>query len=164
MLQLTEVSDADGFATFRELLHEYARKDLADPQHSSIWKDIEQLPGRYAAPQGCVLLAHWNGELAGCGAFVPCAQGGMAEIKRVYVRSGLRQRGIARALTVQLLARAQSALYRRAAISTWSDNGSALPLYRQLGFAPIAQFKEHSSERLIYLGLDLPSAGAFPTD
>ena len=162
MLQLTEISDAHGFATFKELLLEYAHRDLADAQHSSIWQDIAQLPGRYAAPQGCVLLAHWDAELAGCGAFVPTAKPGLAEIKRVYVRQALRQRGIARALTVQLLARAQSALYRSAAISTWSDNGSALPLYRQLGFTPIAQFKEHSSERLIYLGLELPPAPPAP--
>ena len=162
MLQMTEISGAHGFGTFKELLLEYGRRDLADAQHSSIWQDIELLPGRYAAPRGCVLLAHWDTELAGCGAFVPSAKPGMAEIKRVYVRPAYRQRGIARALTVQLLARAQSALYRSAAISTWSDNTAALPLYRQLGFAPIAQFKEHASERLIYLGLDLLPAVQVP--
>ena len=102
-----------------------------------------------------VFFANWNGQLAGCGAFAPTATAGMAEIKRVYVRSDFRRHGIARALTHQLIARAPQAGYHTAAISTWDDNSRALALYRQLGFVPIAQFKEHASTNLVYLGLDL---------
>ena len=155
MLTLVEIATPAEFETFKNLLLEYAHSDLSDPKNSSIWKDIDHLPGRYAAPGGCVFFAYWNGELAGCGAFAPTATAGMAEIKRVYVRSDFRRHGIARALTHQLIARAPEAGYHTAAISTWDDNSRALTLYRQLGFVPIAQFKEHASTNLVYLGLDL---------
>lgn len=155
MLTLREISSQDEYETFRALLLEYGHSDLADPQHSSIWKDIDNLPGRYAAPTGCVLFAQWNGQLAGCGAFAPAAPEGMAEIKRVYVRKDYRRLGIARRVTEELIVRARSAGYRTAAISTWDDNSQALALYYQMGFEPVPKFKEHASMHLVYLGLAL---------
>ena len=48
MLAQLEISPGTEFETFRSLLLEYANSDVADPKNSSIWKDIDNLPGRYA--------------------------------------------------------------------------------------------------------------------
>ena len=170
------------YAVFKQLLLEYAARDLADPANSIIWDDIAQLPGRYAPPTGGVLLvyagetatearkaestvrlgdnASCNGEvsggnLAGCGAFVSTRDPGVAEIKRVYVRSSFRRQGLARALTLALVAAARETGYQTAAISTWPHNAEALSLYRHLGFVPCPPFKEHQHSELVFLGLKL---------
>jgi ribosomal protein S18 acetylase RimI-like enzyme len=155
MLKLKEISTPADFDLFKTLLLEYAARDLSNAQSSTIWKDIEQLPGRYAAPRGSVVLAYANELLVACGALVPSAHPGLAEIKRVYVRDGFRRQGLARALTQALITRARQAGYVTAAICTWPHNTQALALYQQLGFAPISSFREPSKAHLVFLGLPL---------
>jgi putative acetyltransferase len=152
---LHAVSDAAGYERFKTLLLEYAARDLDDPRNSSIWQDLTDLQRRYGAPAGLALLACAGDVLAGCGALAATADGGVAEIKRVYVRDSFRRQGLARALTLALAARAAESGYHTAAISTWPHNVQALALYRQLGFAPIAPFKRHAHAELVFLGLAL---------
>jgi ribosomal protein S18 acetylase RimI-like enzyme len=153
--ELRNAADPADYESFKGLLQEYAERDLADPQHSSIWRDMAQLPGRYAAPHGAVLLAYHAGELAGCGAWVTTQTPGLVEIKRVYVRPAFRRRGLARLLTLSLADRARLYSYAMAGICTWPDNASALTLYQQLGFTPIASFREPEKSHLVFLGLPL---------
>jgi len=155
LFKLTSISTPADYEIFKGLLLEYAGRDLDDPQNSTIWKDIEQLPGRYAAPDGAVLLATLGDELAGCGAFAATVHSGIAEIKRVYVRNSFRRQGLARALTLALVEQARQSGYQTAAICTWPHNTLALALYQELGFVPIASFREPSKAHLIFLGLPL---------
>ena len=155
---LNTVADAPDYEVFKALLLEYAARDLDDSKNSSIWQDLTQLQQRYGAPTGGALLAHRGEALAGCGAFAATSHPGVAEIKRVYVRAGYRRQGLARALTQALVAQAKECGYHKAAISTWPHNTQALALYQQLGFAPIAPFKEHTHAQLVFLGLALAPA------
>lgn len=162
MPDLRLATTAADHALFEQLLREYAARDLADAHTSSIWADLKDLPGRYAAPGGGIVLARWDHQLAGCGAFAPTRIDGVTEIKRLYVRTPFRHHGIARALSTRLLSSATHAGYRQAAISTWNDNHPALALYQQLGFVPTAPFKDHPNPRLVYLAVKLRH-GAAPT-
>jgi ribosomal protein S18 acetylase RimI-like enzyme len=152
---LHAITAAADYELFKSLLLEYAQRDLVDPQHSSIWKDIEQLPGRYGAPEGFVLLAYAKDELAGCAALVATAYPGIAEIKRVYVRAPFRRHGLARTLTLATIEQARQAGYQTAAIATWPDNPQALSLYRALDFVPIPAFRVYSQAQLVFLGRPL---------
>ena len=152
------------YDSFKHLLLEYASTDLADAHNSSIWADIAQLPGRYAAPSGLVLLAYRGSELAGCAAFVASIQTGLAEIKRVYVRAAFRAQGLARRLTLALLEQAPLASYQRVGICTWSHNTAALALYQSLGFMPIESFRAPDKAHLIFLGLPLGQANQHPAN
>ena len=162
--RLQTVTTPEQLALFKELLLEYAAKDLDSPTQSTIWQDLEQLPGRYAAPHGAAVLA-WSGdELAGCGAIAPTQQPGLVEIKRIYVRQVFRRQGLARALSQHLLGLAQQAGYHAAGISTWPHNTQALALYRELGMTPISPFKTHSHAQLDFLGVSLiPQEAVTPT-
>ena len=169
---LKSVSATPDYDVFKALLLEYAARDLDDSKNSTIWQDLTQLPQRYGAPTGGALLAHRGDALAGCGAFAATSHSGVAEIKRVYVRSDFRRLGLARALTQALVAQAKECGYHTAAISTWPHNAQALALYQQLGFAPIAPFKEHTHAQLVFLGLALglalqntkPTSASLPND
>ncbi len=162
MLQIIAVDTEDGWSQFKALLLEYAERDHANAGQSSIWADMAGLPGRYAGPAGGAVLARWQGQLAACGAFAPTGVAGLAEIKRLYVRESARGQGIARELTRALVQQCAGAGYHRAGISTWSHNERALALYQQMGFAPIAPFKDHPIPHLVYLGLALHDAAGAP--
>jgi ribosomal protein S18 acetylase RimI-like enzyme len=151
MLTIRPAVSAKEFALFLKLMKQYAATDLADPQNSSIWKDMANLPGRYAPPGGLVLLARWSGAVAACGAFAPTAHAGLAEMKRMYVRPKFRGRGIGRNIAHALLHAAHQAGYARIAISTWGHNDGAIKLYTALGFGPCAPFKTHPSSDLVFM-------------
>ena len=152
---LRPVTTPQDYAVFKDLLHEYAARDLADAANSTIWQDLQDLPGRYGPPQGAALLAYAGDGLVGCGALAATRQPGVAEIKRIYVRTAFRRQGLARTLTERLVAQARVMGYDVAAISTWPDNTQALALYRDLGFVPIEPFKIHTHAQLVFLGVPL---------
>jgi ribosomal protein S18 acetylase RimI-like enzyme len=83
---------------------------------------------------------------------------GLAEIKRIYIRPSFRRQGLARTLTLALADQARLQAFQTVGICTWADNTSALKLYQQLGFAPIASFREPEKSHLVFLGLSLASA------
>jgi ribosomal protein L3 glutamine methyltransferase len=149
------VNLASDYEALRQLLLEYAAKDLADAANSSIWQDLEALPVRYGGPHGAAVLAYAGDALAGCGAVTSTAVPGVAEIKRIYVRNAFRRQGLARQLTLQLMDQARCLGYHTAAISTWPENDLALALYQSLGFVPIAPFKTHIHAQLVFLGVPL---------
>ncbi len=160
---IQQVSQPQHYDVFKQLLQEYADRDLADAANSSIWQDLEALPARYGAPRGGAVLAYAQDALAACGAVTDTAVPGVAEIKRIYVRSAFRRQGLARQLTLQLMTQAQQLGYHTAAISTWPKNTLALALYQSLGFVPITPFKTHTHAQLVFLGAPLvPTYPATP--
>lgn len=60
-------------------------------------RDPPELPGEHAPPRGRLLLAEWDGQLAGCVALRP-SEAGACAVDRLYVRELFRGHGIARAL------------------------------------------------------------------
>ena len=72
-----------------------------------------------------------------------------AELSELYVRSGYRRQGVARALVLELEAQARSAGASSWSVLTGNDNMAALTLYEALGFRPfsVALQKWFSAER-----------------
>ncbi len=157
--QFTYISDqvrtAPAWEDFNALLREYAEQDLAQPQLSTIWKDLEDLPARYGSPVGGVVLLHKENMLAGCMAFTASKLNGTCELKRLFVRKAFRGQGYARILLIETMRMAKQAGYLRGALSTWPDNPKALELYRSLGFMPTGSFKEDRGQNLVFLGMNL---------
>jgi len=90
----------------------------------------DELPGPFAPPHGRLLLAEWNGTLAGCVAFEPLPDRRAACcVERLYVRPGFRRLGIARALVAWAVDEARALGYHRA----WAAGGDGA-VYRALGF------------------------------
>ena len=127
---------------------------------SSIWNDLADLPARYGAPTGGVVLAWSGAEAVGCGAFAATREAGLCEVKRFYLLPAWRGRGLGRALVNAVLRQARAAGYARAGLSTWNHNESGLALYRALGFATVPPFKTHPNPDLVYLGRTLDTEGA----
>ena len=90
----------------RELFQEYAQDLGIDLCFQNFNAELAGLPGDYAGPQGGLLLAFVDDELAGCGAFRPLPDADHAnacEMKRLYVRPAFRRYGLGRTLAQALL-------------------------------------------------------------
>src|SRR3546814_3557656 len=64
--------------------------------------EFANLPGKYAAPTGCVLLADREGEIEGCVAMRQVTHE-ICEMKRLYVRPQAQGRHLGRALAERLI-------------------------------------------------------------
>jgi putative acetyltransferase len=118
------------------------REYVASPTVDLGFQDYEQefalLPGAYAAPGGCLLLA-WQGDaVVGCAA-LRRVDGFTAEMKRVYLRPVARGTGLGRRLVEAVLAEARRLGYQRVCLDVLPEFTSAQKLYHSLGFKPSAR-------------------------
>jgi ribosomal protein S18 acetylase RimI-like enzyme len=102
-------------------------------------KELESLPGRYAPPDGLLLLAEVDEEPAGCVALRPLGAG-IGEMKRLYVRAEQRCFGLGRRLVEELLRRAKQIDCRAIRLDTLPEMQEAQRLYRTLGFREIPPY------------------------
>jgi ribosomal protein S18 acetylase RimI-like enzyme len=91
------------------------------------------LPGKYAPPEGRLLLAQVDGESAGCVAFYK-VEVGVCEIKRLWTRPQFRGQKIGRALVEALISEARQCGYTSMILSTADVLKEAQGLYGSLGF------------------------------
>lgn len=138
----------------RTLFLEYAAWLKVDLCFQGFDQELATLPGKYAPPQGRLLLAGVDGALAGCIALRPL-QAGTGEVKRLYVRPAFRGRGIARRLATELLAAAGAAGYASLRLDTLAFMHEAAALYRSLGFASIAPYYHNPLQGVVYMELKL---------
>ena len=127
----------------REIFREYAQGLGVDLCFQNFDQELATLPGDYAPPQGALLLAFVDDELAGCGALRPLADVDYAnacEMKRLYVRRAFRRFGLGRILAQALMDRATEAGYSALLLDTLDDMEAARGLYESLGFETIPPY------------------------
>jgi putative acetyltransferase len=142
----------------RALFREYAAGLGVDLCFQNFEAELAALPGDYAAPQGALLLAWVDGELAGCGAFRPLADVDYAnacEMKRLYVRRAFRRFGLGRLLAQALIDGAVQAGYSAMLLDTLDDMESARGLYATLGFEEVPPYYFNPIPGAHYLKVDL---------
>lgn len=142
----------------REIFREYARGLGVDLCFQNFEAELAALPGEYAAPQGALLLAYVDDELAGCGALRRLAEVDVAnacEMKRLYVRPACRRLGLGRIIAQALIDRATHAGYSAMLLDTLDEMEAARGLYGSLGFEEIAPYYFNPIAGAHYLKVDL---------
>ena len=142
----------------RQLFREYAEQLGIDLCFQGFEAELAALPGDYAPPNGLLLLAYVDGDLAGCGAFRPLPDADYAnacEMKRLYVRRAFRRFGLGRLLAQALIDRATEAGYSAMLLDTLDDMEAARGLYASLGFEEVPPYYYNPIPGAHYLKVDL---------
>ena len=154
-LTITQATSAAQIAQVRELFLEYANSLGFSLCFQSFDQELAGLPGDYAPPEGRLLLAEYEGKLAGCVALHKLSDE-VSEMKRLYLRPAFRGKGLGRVLADEILRQARTIGYQRLRLDTVEPvMKDAVAMYRRLGFREIAPYRENPMAGTLYLELDL---------
>jgi ribosomal protein S18 acetylase RimI-like enzyme len=133
-------STAD-LAAVVQLFEAYASSIGIDLGYQDFDTELATLPGKYATPDGELLLARdRNGAPLGCVGLRPIEPDGCCEMKRLYVLPEARGLGLGKALIVAVIGEAERIGYREMRLDTLPTMAEAISLYEQAGFRPIEAY------------------------
>lgn len=122
--------------------------------------ELAALPGAYAPPRGCLLLAFHEGQAAGCVA-LRALDLHTCEMKRMFVYPQFQGKGVGRALATAVIRQARAFAYRTMRLDTSIRQREAQRLYTSLGFkqvAPYATLSTALTNWLVFMELPLDAA------
>ncbi len=157
-MRIEPVEQAEQLETIRELFREYADGLGIDLCFQGFDAELRDLPGRYAPPDGCLLLARAEDKVVGCAALRPLERS-ICEMKRLYVRPAFRRAGAGALLTDAAIAFARRRGYGRMRLDTLAGMAAARALYRSRGFVEISPYYENPIPGAVYLELSLTGQG-----
>jgi len=142
-------------AQARELFLEYAQSLGFSLCFQSFDQELANLPGEYAPPSGRLLLAEYEGRLAGCVALHKLEEG-ICEMKRLYLRPQFRGKRLGRAIADRIIAEARAIGYGRMRLDTVEPvMKDAVAMYRRIGFREIAPYCKNPIAGVLYMELEL---------
>src|SRR5438067_4694623 len=154
-MQIILAETADQIEQARALFREYESWLGLSLCFQNFEKELAELPGAYAEPDGRLLLARDNDELAGCVVLRKIGDGS-CEMKRLFVRDTFRGKGIGRLLIETIIRNAKEIGYERLLLDTLpSRMNDAIALYRSIGFKEIAAYYDNPVPGAIFMELKL---------
>lgn len=144
------------FAEARRLFADYIGGLGLDLTFQNVEKELADLPGKYAEPDGIILLARdQRGQAVGCVALRPLAEAGSCEMKRLYLLPEGRGQGLGRRLSEAVLEAARARGYQRMRLDTLPSMQVAQAIYRELGFVETPAYYDNPISETVYMALDL---------
>ncbi len=155
MTTLTLATSPAQIETVRSLFTEYQQWLNFSLCFQGFDKELAELPGKYAAPNGRLYLAEHGGAIAGCIALRPMDDEGVCEMKRLFVRGEFRGKKIGKVLVDTILADAKAIGYHTMRLDTLQRMETARALYAKLGFTIIPAYYNNPMEEVVYMELKL---------
>ena len=151
--RLHKVLGADDIAAAGSLFRDYQAAIGVDLCFQGFAAELAHLPGKYAPPEGTLVLARGEGgEALGCVGVRKLDQPGMCEIKRLFVRPAGRGHGLGRALAGEAIRFATDAGYAWIVLDTLPAMTAAIELYRSLGFEPVSAYWANTHPGVLFFG------------
>lgn len=138
---IAPVRRSEDLAAAATLFRAYASSLDIDLAYQDFEAEVAAMPGRYAHPDGELLLARGpDGTPAGCVGLRPIEPHGRCEMKRLYVAPVARGCGLGARLVAAVLREAERIGYREMVLDTLPSMAGAIALYRRSGFEPVAPY------------------------
>ena len=139
----------------RSLFREYEAWLGLDLCFQGFKDELAGLPGKYAEPDGRLLLAFSDKRLAGCIALRKLDED-VCEMKRLFVRDGFRGQQIGVQLIERLIADARETGYKQMRLDTYpAKMGKAVKLYESHGFCEIPPYYDNPHNGVLFMELTL---------
>ncbi len=153
-MQIIHAESGEHLEQVRTLFREYASTLGIDLCFQDFDEELAGLPGEYSPPAGCLLLSLAANDPAGCVAMRRWSEG-IGEMKRLYVRTAFRNKGVGRSLAQAVIAEARQRGYGRMRLDTLPSMKEAIALYRSLQFREIAPYRPNPIEGALFMERDL---------
>jgi putative acetyltransferase len=154
MLKFIRAKSKKELGHIRELFLEYAKSLNFNLCFQDFEKELKELPGEYAPPEGSLLLAIYENNIAGCVALRKLSEG-ICEMKRLYVRPAYRGSEIGKKSAVKIIEQARKIGYKKMRLDTIPSMAEAIELYRSLGFKEIEPYRYNPIKGAIYMEIEL---------
>jgi len=151
MAQIRRAQSPADLDAARQLFREYVDSLNFALDFQDFEREMENLPGPYAPPDGTILLAQANDEPAGVVAVQPLDEDGVCEMKRLYVRPEHRNEGVGRRLAEAILDVARDLGYNVMRLDTVASMAAARSLYRSLGFEERSPYYDNPLDDAVYM-------------
>ena len=153
-MQICQATTAEQIAAIRSLFQEYAAWLRIDLCFQGFANELTTLPGSYAPPRGCLLLATGTDGPAGCVALRPAGDT-VCEMKRLFVRPSYQSHGLGRAMAQRVIAEAQGIGYSTMILDTLPFMHRAIRLYEALGFVRRPPYYDSPLQETVFMELHL---------
>jgi len=154
-VEIAEATAPDEIAEIRRLFRAYADWLNVDLCFQGFEEELAGLPGMYAPPDGRLLLAKLDGEVAGCVGLRPL-EDGICEMKRLWVEPGFGGHGIGRGLAEAIVNLGRELNYEAMRLDTMPDRLKAAGhIYETLGFLRIPNYYHNPLDGVVMYELKL---------
>jgi ribosomal protein S18 acetylase RimI-like enzyme len=152
VLKILDAQAGKNLEAVRKLFEEYSGSLNFDLCFQNFDEELTNLPGDYAPPTGCLLLAMYQSQAAGCVALRRLSKG-ICEMKRLYVQPQFRHHGIGKALAEAVIEQAKKAGCTRMRLDTVPSMNAARAIYTSLGFVEIGPYRHNPIEGAVFMEL-----------
>jgi ribosomal protein S18 acetylase RimI-like enzyme len=153
---IARAATPDDLQAVAGLFADYAAWLPIDLGYQGFGAELAALPGKYAPPQGELLLARDpDGAPLGCVGLRAIEPDGICEMKRLYIAPEARGMGLGRALATAIIAAARAIGYREMRLDTLEGMTPTIALYGQLGFVRIGPYYAPTPPGTVFMGLSL---------
>jgi putative acetyltransferase len=154
MLRFVQAKTKKHLEAIGELFTEYVHSLGFELDFQDYENEFAELPGEYAPPNGCLVLAIVDGDAVGC-IGLRKIDDTLCEMKRMYVRPDFRGKGIGRSLAEIVIEEARKIGYKAMRLDTIDTMKEAISLYRSLGFKEIAPYRHNPMDGAMFMELNL---------
>lgn len=154
-MHIFQAQSDDDIQHARALFEEYASGISISLCFQNFDRELKNLPGAYAPPDGRLLLATEDDQLAGCIALRKLG-GSVCEMKRLFVRPAYRGKRLGKVLVESIIDEARKLGYTTMRLDTLPGRmDKAIALYQSIGFVEIGPYCENPVEGAKFMELDL---------
>ena len=157
MIEILQAETSEQIEETQKLFREYEKWLELDICFQGFEAELANLPGKYAEPDGRLLLILVDGKIAGCIALRKLEES-ICEMKRLYLRDEFRGFGLGNKLIERLIEEARLIGYKEMRLDTLPDKmAKAVKLYETYGFRPIPAYYHNPYSETLFMELVLDS-------